>query len=92
MKLPSHVIGRRVSPEEVRVVLDHAIQPRTHQEWADYFHVFVDTLRTWRATGLVLGRHAGPTEADWDRLKAEAIGVLGDSLRLLNPRVLLLGI
>ena len=71
MKIDEYA-GRRVSAEDVRLVLDHA-RAFTSQQWAEHFCVSLRTVEDWRRNGLVLGRRLAPTQELWNQEKAEAI-------------------
>jgi hypothetical protein len=83
MKLPSNATGRRVSPEEVRLVLDLS-RPMTAREWAGHFGVHLRTIEAWRSQGMVLDRGAGPEGVAWSRLRLDATEVLWQHLRVLQ--------
>jgi hypothetical protein len=67
--------GRRVAASEVCDVLDHA-RRLSVREWADFFEVHPQTVKGWRAKGLVLGRWGNPTTGCWDAVKGEALANL----------------
>jgi hypothetical protein len=77
--------GRRVSAREVRLVLDHA-RERTGRQWAEYFGVHPQTIKTWRARGMVLDLWSSPKEQRWSAVRAEAALALRESLEVLEER------
>lgn len=85
MKFPEHHGGRRVPAAEVRLVLDHARQI-TGRQWAEFFTVHPQTLKTWRARGMVLDLWSSPTGQQWNAVKAEATRSLRESLDVLEGK------
>jgi phage terminase Nu1 subunit (DNA packaging protein) len=85
MKFPEHGGGRRVPAQEVRLVLDHARQ-RTGRQWAEFFGVHAQTIKAWRARGMVLDLRSGPTAQQWATASAEAAHSLRESLAVVEGR------
>jgi hypothetical protein len=82
MKLPTHS-GCRVSAMEVRLVLDQTRQFSCRQ-WAEFFRVNPQTIKSWRTKGTTLDLWSGPSWHQWNALKAEAISSLREGLRVLE--------
>ena len=70
---------------EVCLVLDHARQ-LTGRQWAEFFGVHPQTIKTWRWRGMILDLRASPTEQQWSAVKAEAGRSLRESLDVLEGR------
>jgi len=70
---------------EVRLVLDHARQ-HTGRQWAEFFGVHPQTIKTWRARGMVLDLWSSPAEPRWNGVRAEAAHSLRESLAVLEER------
>lgn len=83
MRFTAHHGARRVEAREVRLVLDIA-RPLTAARWAEFFGVHAQTIKAWRADGMVLGLWSAPTSQSWEVVKAEAVQELNKQLSYLK--------
>jgi hypothetical protein len=83
VKVPTHPDSTRVSAQEVRLVLRHA-REHTATQWAEFFQVSVQSIKAWKAKGMLLDRWSAPSSEQWRALKAEAVRDLWQRLTLLE--------
>lgn len=72
MKVSTHPDRRRITAQEVCIVLDHS-RTLTQQAWAEFFGISLATVQAWRRQGFFLGLWSAPTAEQWNSLKADAL-------------------
>jgi hypothetical protein len=85
MKLTTHPGGTRVSAREVCLVLANA-RPYSGRQWAVFFQVHPQSVKKWKANGMMLDLWSGPTSEQWKTLKAETARQLWLDLALIEGR------
>jgi hypothetical protein len=83
VRVPTHHGGRRVSAQEVRLVLRHA-RPYSNREWAAFLGIHQRSLKAWKARGMNAGLWSGPSGTRWNTLKAEAVRNLWQAIKALE--------
>jgi hypothetical protein len=74
-----------VSAREVRLVLGNA-RPYSGRQWAAFFKVHPNSIKKWKAKGMMLDLWSAPTSEKWTTLKAETARQLWLDLALIEGR------
>jgi hypothetical protein len=85
MKLTTHPGGTRVSAREVRLVLSNS-RSYTSRQWAEFFQVHPQSIKKWKANGMMLNLWSGPTSEQWETMKAETARKLWLDIALIEGR------